>query len=44
MARRIPNAQFVIYGDAGHCGIFRFHADFLSKALAFPAVFIPHWN
>ena len=37
MARRIPNAQLVIYDDAGHGGIFQHHADFLRKALAFLA-------
>ncbi|WP_260490763.1 alpha/beta fold hydrolase [Pseudomonas aeruginosa] len=35
MARRIPGAQLVIYEDAGHGGIFQYHADFVSKALAF---------
>lgn len=35
MARRIPHAQLVIYEDAGHGGIFQYHADFVSKALAF---------
>ncbi|TCG00915.1 alpha/beta hydrolase [Paraburkholderia strydomiana] len=35
MARRIPNAQFVIYEDAGHGGIFQYHADFVIKALEF---------
>jgi pimeloyl-ACP methyl ester carboxylesterase len=35
MARRIPNAQLVIYDDAGHGGIFQNHRDFVSKALAF---------
>lgn len=35
MARRIPNAQLVIYDDAGHGGIFQNHGDFVSKALAF---------
>lgn len=35
MARRIPNAQLVIYEDAGHGGIFQNHKDFVSKALAF---------
>ncbi|WP_454765766.1 alpha/beta fold hydrolase [Cupriavidus campinensis] len=34
LARRIPNAQLVIYEDAGHGGIFQNHADFVSKALA----------
>jgi pimeloyl-ACP methyl ester carboxylesterase len=37
LARRIPNAQLVIYEDAGHGGIFQNHADFVSKALAFLA-------
>lgn len=37
MARRIPNAQFVIYEDAGHGGIFQYHADFVIKALEFLA-------
>ena len=35
MARRIPNAQLVIYEDAGHGGIFQNYTDFLTKALAF---------
>ncbi|MDY1241994.1 alpha/beta fold hydrolase [Pseudomonas aeruginosa] len=35
MARRIPRAQLVIYEDAGHGGIFQYHADFVSKALKF---------
>lgn len=37
MARRIPQAQLVIYVDAGHGGIFQYHADFVSRALAFLA-------
>lgn len=37
MARRFPDAQLVIYGDAGHGGIFQNHADFVPKALAFLA-------
>jgi pimeloyl-ACP methyl ester carboxylesterase len=35
MARRIPRAQLIIYDDAGHGGIFQYHTDFVSKALAF---------
>lgn len=35
MARRIPNAQLIIYDDAGHGGIFQNHADFVPKALSF---------
>ncbi len=37
MAGRIPNAELVIYPDAGHGGIFQYHADFVPKALAFLA-------
>lgn len=37
MARRMPHAQLVIYKDAGHGGIFQYHADFVSKALLFLA-------
>lgn len=35
MARRIPEAQLVIYEDAGHGGIFQYHTNFVSRALAF---------
>jgi pimeloyl-ACP methyl ester carboxylesterase len=35
MARRIPGAQLIIYGDAGHGGIFQNHVDFVPKALSF---------
>jgi pimeloyl-ACP methyl ester carboxylesterase len=37
MARRIPGAELVIYDDAGHGGIFQYHAQFVPKALAFLA-------
>lgn len=37
MARRIPNAELVIYEDASHGGIFQYHAQFVPKALAFLA-------
>ncbi|MBB5498799.1 pimeloyl-ACP methyl ester carboxylesterase [Paraburkholderia sp. MM5384-R2] len=37
MARRIPNAQLVIYPDAGHGGIFQYHTDFVPRALEFLA-------
>lgn len=37
MARRFPNAQLVIYDDAGHGGVFQYHEDFTSKALTFLA-------
>jgi len=35
LAKRLPNAQLVIYPDAGHGGIFQYHEDFVPKALAF---------
>lgn len=35
LVRRIPDARLLIYEDAGHGGIFQYHADFVSKALAF---------
>jgi pimeloyl-ACP methyl ester carboxylesterase len=37
LARRLPNSKLIIYPDAGHGGIFQFHADFVSSALAFLA-------
>jgi pimeloyl-ACP methyl ester carboxylesterase len=37
LARRIPDAELVLYEDAGHGGIFQHHADFAPKALAFLA-------
>jgi pimeloyl-ACP methyl ester carboxylesterase len=33
--RRLPNSQLVIYPDAGHGGVFQFHADFVKRALEF---------
>jgi pimeloyl-ACP methyl ester carboxylesterase len=35
MAKRFPNAQLVIYKDAGHGGIFQYHNEFVKSALAF---------
>jgi pimeloyl-ACP methyl ester carboxylesterase len=35
LARRLPNAELVLYDDAGHGGIFQYHEDFVKKALAF---------
>lgn len=35
LADRLPNAELVIYPDAGHGGIFQFHDQFVEKALAF---------
>lgn len=37
LVRRIPNAELVIYTDAGHGGIFQYHSEFVPKALAFLA-------
>ena len=35
LARRLPNSSLIIYPDAGHGGIFQFHADFVPSALEF---------
>jgi pimeloyl-ACP methyl ester carboxylesterase len=35
LAQRLPNADLVIYPDAGHGGIFQFHRQFVDKALEF---------
>ncbi|WP_175727508.1 alpha/beta fold hydrolase [Burkholderia ambifaria] len=35
MSRRIPQAQLVIYQDAGHGGIFQHYANFVPRALEF---------
>jgi pimeloyl-ACP methyl ester carboxylesterase len=35
LANRIPNSQLIIYPDAGHGGIFQYHADFVTRATAF---------
>lgn len=35
LARRLPNAELVIYPDAGHGGVFQNHDAFVKKALAF---------
>ena len=35
LARRLPNAELVLYEDAGHGGIFQYHQAFTEKALAF---------
>ncbi len=37
LARRLPNADLVIYPDAGHGGIFQFHEQFVGQALSFLA-------
>jgi pimeloyl-ACP methyl ester carboxylesterase len=35
LARRLPGSELVIYPDAGHGGIFQYHAQFVRKALEF---------
>ncbi len=35
LARRLPNSSLIIYPDAGHGGIFQYHAKFVSSALEF---------
>lgn len=35
LARRLPNAELVIYDDAGHGGVFQYHDAFVKKALEF---------
>ena len=37
LARRLPNAELVLYEDAGHGGIFQYHEAFVKKALEFLA-------
>ncbi|WP_374569487.1 alpha/beta fold hydrolase [Ideonella sp.] len=37
LARRLPNSQLIIYPDAGHGGLFQFHADFVNSTLGFLA-------
>ncbi|MET9631582.1 alpha/beta hydrolase [Lentzea sp. NPDC006480] len=35
LARRLPDARLTLYPDAGHGGIFQFHAEFVAEALEF---------
>ena len=37
LARRLPDAELVLYKDAGHGGIFQYHEDFVRKATEFLA-------
>jgi pimeloyl-ACP methyl ester carboxylesterase len=37
LAKRLPNSKLIIYPDAGHGGIFQFHAEFVASALEFLA-------
>jgi pimeloyl-ACP methyl ester carboxylesterase len=35
LARRLPHSELELYPDAGHGGIFQYHAQFVAKALQF---------
>lgn len=35
LASRLPNAELVLYDDAGHGGIFQYHEEFVKRALEF---------
>jgi pimeloyl-ACP methyl ester carboxylesterase len=35
LARRLPNAELILYDDAGHGGIFQYHGKFVDRALSF---------
>lgn len=35
LASRLPNAELVLYEDAGHGGVFQYHEAFVKKALEF---------
>jgi len=35
MARRLPNAELILYEDAGHGGIFQYHDEFVEAATKF---------
>lgn len=37
LAARLTNSELVIYPDAGHGGVFQYHEEFVTKALAFLA-------
>ena len=37
LARRLPNSELIMYPDSGHGGVFKYHADFVPKALEFLA-------
>ncbi|MBE0588216.1 MAG: alpha/beta hydrolase [Hydrogenophaga sp.] len=37
LAKRLPNSQLIVYPDAGHGGLFQFHADFVRSTLEFLA-------
>jgi pimeloyl-ACP methyl ester carboxylesterase len=35
LARRLPNAEVILYSDAGHGGIFQYHEEFVNRVLEF---------
>ena len=35
LAQRLPNAEVILYSDAGHGGIFQYHEAFVKKAMEF---------
>ena len=35
LARRLPNAELILYDDAGHGGIFQYHDEFTEAAIKF---------
>ncbi|HTD98809.1 MAG TPA: alpha/beta hydrolase [Mucilaginibacter sp.] len=35
MSKSLPNAQLIVYPDAGHAAFFQYHDDFVQKALGF---------
>jgi pimeloyl-ACP methyl ester carboxylesterase len=37
LAGRLPNSELVLYSDAGHGGVFQYHAEFVKKVLEFLA-------
>ena len=37
LSKRIPDAEIILYKDAGHGGIFQYHEDFVKAALTFLA-------
>lgn len=37
LARRLPNAELVIYPESGHGAVFQYHADFVPRSLSFLA-------
>jgi pimeloyl-ACP methyl ester carboxylesterase len=44
MARRLPNAQLIIYPDSGHGGVFQHHKTFVPEVLRFLADDSAHDN